>query len=54
MLEWQYPTRQGTKNPRNTIDNALHGSFATLRFLHHSDNTGKHGFTAYLCGTNDK
>ena len=42
------------KNPRNTIDNALHGSFAALCFLHHSDNTGKHGFTAYLCGTNDK
>ena len=42
------------KNPRNTIDNALHGSFAALRFLHHSDNAGKHCLSAYLCGTNDK
>ena len=56
----QYKCKNGNaqydryKNPRNTIDNALHGGFAALCFLHHSDNTGKHRFTAYLCGTNDK
>ena len=48
------PHHHRDKNSGNTIHQFLHGSFTSLRFLHHPDNIGQHGFTSHLIGTETK